>query len=269
MDDLKKAAREIRKDIIKMINLAGSGHPGGSLSCVEIVAALYLRALRHDPTNPEWRERDRFVMSKGHAAPTIYSLLSRAGYFPREWLWKLRQCNAKLQGHPDSKNIPGIEASTGSLGQGLSIANGMAIAGKLDKLDYNVYVLLGDGEIQEGQIWEASMTASKHKLDNICAILDHNKLQIDDTIEEIKNPYPLAEKWQAFGWEVIEVNGHDFDELLKAYEHFKGVKGKPTMIIADTVKGKGVSFMENALEWHGKDPNDEQTKAAIEEIDQG
>jgi transketolase len=194
-------------------------------------------------------------------------VLARTGYFSRELLWKLRKCEGSLEGHPCSRLTPGIEASTGSLGQGLSIANGIALAGKIDKLDYNVYVLLGDGEIEEGQIWEASMTSAKYKLDNLCAILDHNGLQIDDTIKEIKDPYPLTEKWQAFGWEVMEVDGHNFDDLLQAYEKFKSIKDKPTMIIANTVKGKGVSFMENQLAWHGKAPNAELTEQAIKEIE--
>jgi transketolase len=267
MEELKKIAKEVRKDVIEMITKAGSGHPGGSLSCVEIVVTLYFKILKHNPKNPKWRERDRFVLSKGHGVPTVYSVLSKLGYFPREWLWELRKCGTKLEGHPYTKSIPGIEASTGSLGQGLSIANGMALAGKMDGLNYRVYTLLGDGEINEGGIWEAGMTASRYELDNLCAILDHNGLQIDGTIKEIKNPYPLKEKWKAFRWEVVEVDGHNFDALIKAFEYAKEVKRRPTMIIANTIKGKGVSFMENELIWHGKAPNEEQKNQAIKEIE--
>ena len=267
MEEIQNIARETRKDIIKMISLAGSGHPGGSLSCVEIVVALYFKIMRHNPKAPNWTDRDRFVLSKGHSVPTVYSVLSRTGYFPRDWLWKLRKIDSNLEGHPCMRKTPGIEASTGSLGQGLSIVNGMALAGKMDKRDYRVYVLLGDGEIEEGQIWEASMTTSRYGLDNLCAILDHNRLQIDDSIKNIKNPYPLAEKWQAFGWEVVEVDGHNFADLLNAFAYSKQVKHKPTMIIANTVKGKGVSFMENQLAWHGKAPTAEQCELALKEIE--
>ncbi|MCK4352951.1 transketolase [candidate division WOR-3 bacterium] len=267
MGELKQIAKEVRKDIIRMIELAGSGHPGGSLSCVEIVVSLYHKVMRHKSKNPKWPDRDRFVLSKGHGVPTLYSVLSRTDYFPREWLWNLRKCGTPLQGHPYMRSTPGIEASTGSLGQGLSIANGMALAGKIDNKDYRVYVLIGDGEANEGQIWEASMSAKRYKLDTLCAILDHNKLQIDGTIKEIKDPYPLKEKWQAFGWEVFEVDGHNFNELLDAFSMANQTKGKPTMIIANTVKGKGVSFMENRIEWHGKEPNAEQAKQALKEIE--
>ncbi|MCK4307191.1 transketolase [candidate division WOR-3 bacterium] len=267
MDDLKQIARETRKDIIQMIELAGSGHPGGSLSCVEIIVALYYKIMRHNPKNPKWPERDRFILSKGHAVPTLYSVLSRKGYFPREWLWKLRKAGNPLQGHPHLLSTPGIEASTGSLGQGLSIANGMALAGKLDNKDYRVYAIIGDGEIGEGAIWEASMSSKRYKLDNLCAILDHNGLQIDGSIQAIKDPYPLKPKWEAFGWEVLEVNGHSFNELLIAFSEAKKIKGKPTMIIANTVKGKGVSFMENDILWHGKAPSHEQAEQAINEIE--
>lgn len=269
MDELRQIAKEVRKDIIRMISLAKSGHPGGSLSCVEIVVTLYYRVMRCNPRNPNWIDRDRFVLSKGHGVPTVYSVLSRKGYFPHEWLWELRKVDKPLQGHPHSLATPGIEASTGSLGQGLSIANGMALAGKLDNKDYRVYVLIGDGEVNEGQVWEASMTTRRYKLDNLCAILDHNGYQIDGSIREIKDPYPLKPKWEAFGWEVVEVDGHDFDALLGAFSYAKTIKDKPTMIIANTIKGKGVSFMENDIIWHGKAPNQEQTEQAIREIENG
>ncbi len=251
-----------------MITKAGSGHPGGSLSCVEILATLYFEIMNHNPKKPDLPDRDRLILSKGHAAPTLYSILTKFGYFPREWLWELRKIKGKLQGHPYSITTPGVEASTGSLGQGLSFANGIALAGKLDKKDYRVYCVLGDGEIGEGQVWEASMTASRYKLDNLCAVLDHNRLQIDGTIKEIKNPYPLREKWEAFGWKVLEVDGHNFKELLSVFEKAKGVKKMPTMIIANTVKGKGVSFMENKLEWHGRAPTEEEAQKALEELNE-
>ncbi|MFA5032989.1 MAG: transketolase [bacterium] len=268
MQELKQTAKEIRIDIIRMLEKSGSGHPGGSLSCVEIVVALYFKVMQYDPKNPKLPSRDRFVLSKGHGVPTVYAVLSKLGYFPREWLWELRKSGKPLQGHPYIK-IPGIEASTGSLGQGLSIANGIAMAGKLDKLDYRVYALLGDGEINEGQIWEAAMGSAKFKLDNLCVILDHNGYQIDGAITDIKNPLPLADKWKAFGWEVIELkDGHNFDELLPAFEKAEKIKGKPVMIIAPTKKGKGVSFMEKTpLKWHGVTPNAEQANQAVEEIE--
>jgi transketolase len=263
---MKDIVQAVRKDVIEMITRAGSGHPGGALSCVEIIVTLYFRVMKINPTNPKWENRDRFILSKGHAAPTVYSVLSRLGFFPREWLWELRRYKGKLEGHPYVE-IPGIEASTGSLGQGLSIANGMALAGKLDKKDYRVYVLLGDGEINEGGVWEASMTARRWELDNLCAVLDHNGLQIDGSIREIKNPYPLKEKWEAFGWEVFEVDGHSLEELEKVFNRTKKVKGKPTIVIANTIKGKGVSFMENKIEWHGKAPTEEEKEKAIKEIE--
>jgi len=267
IQELKELAREIRRDIILMLTKAGSGHPGGSLSCVEILITLYIEVMRYDSNNPKWDNRDRFVLSKGHAAPTLYAILSKAGYFPREWLWELRRCGCPLQGHPYSPTTPGAECSTGSLGHGLSIANGMAIAGKLDNKSYKVYCLIGDGEINEGQIWEASMSAARFKLDHLCAILDHNGLQIDGTIEEIKNPYPFREKWEAFGWQVMEVDGHNFEELINAFSKFEAESnGKPTVIIANTVKGKGVSFMENAVNWHGKAPNKEQAVIALKDL---
>ncbi len=267
IDELKEIAKEVRKDIIRMTGLAGSGHPGGSLSSVEILVSLYFKKMKYDPGNPGWEERDRFVLSKGHAAPALYSVLSRVGFFPRDELWKLRKRGAMLQGHPSRVHTPGVEASTGSLGQGLSIANGMAISGKIYGKNYRVYVLLGDGEIEEGQVWEAAMSAHRFKLDNLCAILDNNDLQIDGTVEEIMDPYPLRDKWHAFGWHVIEVNGHEFPEILSALDEAEKVKGKPTMIIAHTVKGKGVSYMEGRKEWHGKAPQGELIERALKDLE--
>ncbi len=266
IEELKLIAREVRRDIILMLTKAKSGHPGGSLSSVEILVSLYFgRVLKYNPREPDWACRDRFVLSKGHAAPALYSVLARAGFFPREWLWQLRQVNGKLQGHPDSRTTPGVESSTGSLGHGLSIANGIALAGKLDDKNYRVYCLLGDGEIEEGSIWEAAMTAKRHKLNNLCCILDHNGLQIDGTIKEIKDPYSLEEKWRAFGFATRTINGHDFHEILDAFR-WCIEQDFPTIIIANTIKGKGVSFMENALEWHGKAPKPKEAVDALVEL---
>ncbi|MDP9751548.1 transketolase [Thermoanaerobacter pentosaceus] len=264
---LKQKAKEIRKDIITMIAEAGSGHPGGSLSCTDILTILYFDKMNIDPENPKWEERDRLVLSKGHAAPALYAVLSERGYFPKEELKTLRQLHSILQGHPDMKSTPGVDMTTGSLGQGLSAANGMAIAGKLDNKNYRVYVILGDGEIQEGQIWEAAMTAAHYKLDNLTAILDYNGLQIDGKNEDVMNIAPVKEKFKAFGWNVIEVDGHNFEELDKAIEEAKETKGKPTIIIAKTIKGKGVSFMENRVEWHGVAPKKEEAEKALAELE--
>ncbi len=267
-DNLKAVANNIRKDIIKMTAEAGSGHPGGSLSCVEILVSLYFSVMNHKPEDPEWEGRDRFVLSKGHAAPALYAVLARSGYFPLEELATLRKLNSRLQGHPHRKSLPGIEASTGSLGQGFSIAVGMALGLKSDGRPNKVYVLLGDGEIQEGQVWEAANTASHYKLDNLIAILDHNGLQIDGHVKDVMNIYPIEKKWEAFGWDVITVDdGHDFEKLLAAFEKAKQQKGRPTIIIANTVKGKGVSFMENRAEWHGKAPTKEQAEIALRELE--
>jgi len=266
IEELQLKAKEIRKDIIAMLGEAGSGHPGGSLSAADIVSALYFSVLRVNPEEPLREERDRFVLSKGHAAPLLYSALAERGYFPKEELLSLRKFGSKLQGHPKIGSPPGVEISSGSLGQGLSVANGMALAGKLDKKGYRVYVLLGDGEIEEGQIWEAAMTAAHYKLDNLCAILDNNGLQIDGPITEVMNPCPIREKWEAFRWHVIEIDGHNMKEILGAFEEATQMEGKPTIIIARTVKGKGVSFMENAVDFHGKAPTGEQTKKALEEL---
>ncbi|ADQ06433.1 Transketolase domain protein [Caldicellulosiruptor hydrothermalis 108] len=264
--ELKKIATEIRKSIIIQTASAGSGHPGGSLSGVEILTYLYFVEMNIDHKNPQDPNRDRFVLSKGHASPLLYAVLAERGFISKDELTGFRQIYSNLQGHPDMKKVPGVEMSTGSLGQGLSVANGMALAAKLDGKDYRVYVLLGDGEIQEGQIWEAAMTAAHYKLDNLTAFLDHNGLQIDGKITEVMSPEPVDEKFKAFGWHVIKIDGHDFNQIEKAVNEAKTIKGKPTIIIAETVKGKGVSFMENEVGWHGTAPNKEQAQKALEEL---
>lgn len=264
--ELKRVANVIRRDIISMLVTAKSGHPGGSLSAADIVATLFFQEMRINSEDPLWADRDRFVLSKGHAAPVLYSALAEKGYFPKEELQGLRQTGRMLQGHPDMKRTPGVDMSTGSLGQGLSAANGMALAAKLDAKDYRVFVLLGDGEVAEGQVWEAAMAAAHYKLDNVTAILDFNGLQIDGATDSVMCSAPLAEKWRAFCWHVIEVDGHDVDALLAAYAEAKQVKGKPTIIIAKTVKGKGVSFMENQAGWHGNAPSVEQGEQALKEL---
>ena len=263
---LREIARCMRGNIIRMLALAGSGHSGGSLSCVEILTSLYFSVMRHDPANPSWPGRDRFVLSKGHAAPCLYAVLARAGYFAEEELWTLRKINTRLQGHPSMLALPGVDMSSGSLGQGLSIADGMALAGKLDAKDYRVYALLGDGESQEGQVWEAAMTAAHYGNDNLCAILDNNGLQIDGKIEDVMNPTPFEEKWRSFGWHVITADGHDFPSILDAFSQAERQKGCPSIIIAATVKGKGVSFMENRAEYHGVAPTKEERDRALEEL---
>ncbi len=260
-------SKQVRRDIIEMLHIAGSGHPGGSLSCVELMVALYFGVLKHDCANPFWEDRDRVIFSKGHVCPTQYSCLSRACYFEESELKTLRKLGSRLQGHPGYKCcLPGIEISTGSLGQGLSIGSGMCLAFKLDKKASRAFVLIGDGELQSGQIWEAAMTASHHKLDNLCAIIDFNGLQIDGKIEDIKNVQPIKAKFESFGWNAIEVDGHKYSEIFEAYENFATTKGKPTAIIAKTVKGKGVSFMEHNVEWHGKAPNEKEKELAFTEI---
>ncbi len=264
--ELKRVANVIRQDIVSMLVTAKSGHPGGSLSAADIVATLFYNEMRINPKDPSWAERDRFVLSKGHAAPVLYSALAEKGYFPKEELQGLRQTGHMLQGHPDMKKTPGVDMSTGSLGQGLSAANGMALAGKLDGKDYRVYALLGDGEMAEGQVWEAAMASAHYKLDNVTAILDVNGLQIDGATENVMCSAPLTEKWRSFCWHVIEVDGHDIDALLSAFAEAKTVKGKPTIIIAKTVKGKGVSFMENEAGWHGNAPSVEQGEQALKEL---
>ncbi|MCF6465470.1 transketolase [Clostridium sp. Cult2] len=267
--DLEIVANNMRINIINMLKEAKSGHPGGSLSACEILAALYFREMKVDPKNPDWEDRDRFVLSKGHAAPVLYAALAEKGYFPKEELMKLRKINSMLQGHPDMKGTPGVDMTTGSLGQGIAAANGMALAGKLDNKDYRVYVLIGDGESQEGIVWEAAMLAGHYKLDNITVFLDHNGLQIDGTNLEVMNINPIDEKFKSFGWHVIEADGHSFKEIFKALDEAKNTKGKPSIIIAKTIKGKGVSFMEDQAGWHGKAPSEEEAVKAIDELGGG
>ena len=264
--ELKKKAVEIRKDIMKMLMLAGSGHTGGSLSIVEILVTLYYYKLKHDPKNPNWSERDRFLLSKGHACPALYAVLADIGYFDKKELWTLRKLGSLLQGHPQ-KGLAGVEISSGSLGQGLSIANGIALAARLDKSDIRIYCLLGDGETNEGQVWEAAMTAAHYKLDHVCAIVDFNKLQIDGFCCEIKDMGPYVRKWADFGWNAVEVDGHDIKKLMDAFDNAAQVKDKPTVIIAHTIKGKGVSFVENKAEWHGIAPKKEEYERAVIELD--
>ena len=267
--ELTKKTVEIRKGIIEAVYHAQSGHPGGSLSVADILAVLYFHEMNIRPEEPKWEDRDRLVLSKGHCSPALYSCLANRGYFPIEDLKTVRKINSYLQGHPDKNKVPGVDMTTGSLGQGLSSANGMAIAGKMNKKDYRVYCILGDGEIEEGQIWEAAMTSSKYKLDNLCVIVDNNNLQIDGTIEEVMSPYPIDEKFRSFGFEIIKIDGHDIEEIIKAFEVAKNIKDKPTCIIAKTIKGKGISYMENQVGWHGKAPNEEQYKEAITELEKG
>jgi len=266
INDLKKEAAEIRKDILKMLYMAGSGHPGGSLSLVDILVALYSYKLKYDPARPDWRQRDKVLLSKGHACPALYAVLARKGYFPREELWTLRKLGSRLQGHPQV-GVPGVEISSGSLGQGLSIANGMALADRMDGISPRIYCLMGDGETNEGQIWEAAMTASHYKLDNICAVIDHNKLQIDGFCCDVKNLAEYDKKWASFGWEPIEANGHDIGQMMDALDRAAAVKGKPQVIVAHTIKGCGVSFMENKAKWHGVAPKKEECEKAVAEID--
>ena len=265
--ELMKTANEIRKGIVTALHSAKAGHPGGSLSATEIFTYLYFEEMNVDPKDPKKADRDRFVLSKGHTAPGLYSTLAQKGFFPKEDLVTLRHTGSYLQGHPDMKHIPGIDMSSGSLGQGISAAVGMAIAGKLDNADYRVYTLLGDGEIQEGQVWEASMLAAHRKLDNLVVIVDNNNLQIDGAITEVNSPYPIDKKFEAFNFHVINIDGNDFEQIDAAFKEAKTVKGQPTAIIAKTVKGKGVSFMENQVGWHGKAPNDEEYKIAMEELE--
>ncbi|NLC07670.1 MAG: transketolase [Syntrophomonadaceae bacterium] len=267
MDFLQEKARLIRRHIIRMVGEAGSGHPGGSLSAAELVTALYFQELRLAPENPAWPERDRFILSKGHAAPVLYAALAERGFFPVEELLTLRKLGARLQGHPDFRKVPGVEMSTGSLGQGLSAANGLALAGRLDQRNYRVYVLIGDGESEEGQIWEAAMLAAHYRLDNLVAILDYNGLQIDGPVKEVMSLEPVAGRWQAFGWAVQEIDGHDFSQILGAFAQARRTNGQPSLIVAHTIKGKGVSFMENQVGWHGTAPNQEQVAQALAELE--
>ena len=260
------AATRIRMAAIEGTFNAKSGHPGGSLSVADTLAYLYFQEMQVDPQNPKWPGRDRFVLSKGHTAPALYGALALRGFFPEEEIPKLRHTGAMLQGHPDMKGTPGVDMSTGSLGQGISAAAGMALAGKLDGASYRVYAVLGDGEIEEGQVWEAAMFAAAKKLDNLCIVVDNNNLQIDGTIEEVNSPYPIPEKFEAFGFNVIQIDGHDLDQIDAAFTAARACKGKPTAIIQKTVKGKGVSYMENQVAWHGSAPNQEQRDQAFAEL---
>lgn len=266
MARLREICKDVRADIVRMTAAAGSGHPGGSLSAVEAMTVLYFNVMNHRPAEPEWPDRDRFFLSKGHACPVLYSVMARSGYFPVEELLTLRKCGTRLQGHPSCKTLPGIEVSSGSLGQGLSIANGFALSAKINRKDYRAYCLMGDGELQEGQIWEAIMTAAHYKLDNVCAIVDYNGLQIDGDVEKVMGLAPLQQKWESFNWNVIEADGHDLTALQAAYESAARTKGKPSVIIMKTIKGKGISFMENVAGWHGKAPNSEELRQALAEI---
>ena len=264
--DLERMAATIRCDIIEMITTAQAGHPGGSLSATDIVTALYFRVMRLDPQHPDWPDRDRFILSKGHACPVWYAALAERGYFDKAHLGTLRRLNSILQGHPDMRKTPGIDMTAGSLGQGLSVGLGMALSGKLRKKDYHVWVVIGDGETQEGSIWEAAMAAANWQVDNLTAILDRNGLQNDTYVADIQPLEPLADKWRAFGWHVIEIDGHDMAQVVEALETAKTIKGQPTLILAHTIKGKGVSFMENVPEWHGKAPCIEEAECALDEI---
>ena len=266
INELEKIANKVRVNIIEAVYNGKSGHPGGSLSITDVLTVLYFNQMNIDPENAKKIERDRLVLSKGHCSPALYSTLALRGYFNEEELKSFRSLESNLQGHPDMKTIPGVDMTTGSLGQGLSVANGMALVGQLDKKDYRVYAILGDGEIQEGQIWEAAMSSAHYKLDNLCVIVDNNNLQIDGEIENVMSPYPIDEKFKSFGFEVINIDGHNIKEIIDAFEKAKTIKGKPTAIIAKTIKGKGVSFMENMASWHGTAPNEEQYKMAIEEL---
>lgn len=264
---LKQSANEIRKGIVASVHSARAGHPGGSLSCADILTYLYFVEMNVDPENPKDEDRDRFVLSKGHAAPALYATLAEKGYFPKEDLLTLRKLGSYLQGHPDMKRVPGVDMSSGSLGQGISAAVGMALAARIRGKDYRTYTILGDGELQEGQVWEASMFASSRKLDNLVVIVDNNGLQIDGDIAKVCSPYPINEKFKAFGFHVIEIDGHDFGQIETAFQEAKKTKGMPTAIIAKTIKGKGVSFMENQAGWHGKATNEEEYKIAMEDLE--
>ena len=263
---MEERAKVIRRHVVRMLGRGGSGHPGSSLSTVDLLVTLFYNKLKHNPQQPAWPDRDRFVMSKGHGCPALYAVLAEMGYFGVDKLDTLRQFGSMLQGHPCMKTTPGIEISGGSLGQGLSVGLGIALAAKLDKKDYRTYVMLGDGEIEEGQVWEAAMAASHYKADNLCAIIDQNGLQIDGFIHEIMSSYPIPDKWRGFGWHVIEINGHDYKAILSAYDEAEKIKGRPTVIVAKTIKGKGVSFMENQVDWHGKAPSKDEAERALAEL---
>lgn len=267
LEELKQKSKKLRRDILTMIYQAGSGHPGGAFSVLEILIVLYYLVMNIDPQNPRDPSRDRLILSKGHACPALYAVLADRGFFPGSWLQTLRKIDSPLQGHPDMRKVPGVEMSTGSLGQGLSVANGMALAARLEQSSRRIYVILGDGEIQEGQVWEAAMTAAHYRLDNLTAFLDYNGLQIDGWTRDVKSIEPVAEKWRAFRWHVLEADGHNYNSLLKAIEQARALRGAPTMIIAHTVKGKGVTFMENQIDWHGQAPKKEEYLRALAELE--
>lgn len=264
--ELEEKAKEVRRWIIRMLAEAGSGHPGGSLSCADIVTALYFKIMRHRPEDPDWEDRDRLILSKGHAVPSVYAALALCGYFAVDDLLTLRKIGSHLQGHPDLLATPGIEMSTGSLGQGLSVACGMGLAAKMDKRPYRIYIILGDGEVQEGQIWEAAMSCAHYRLGNLCAFLDYNRLQIDGEVEKVMNIEPIGEKWRSFGWEVFTIDGHNFSEILDTERRARLREDIPTMIICNTIKGKGVSFMEGVAGYHGVAPTREEEKRALGEL---
>jgi transketolase len=266
VNEMKQTADQIRQDIVKMVNAAGSGHPGGSLSSADLLSVLYFDVMNIDPNEPKMASRDRFVLSKGHAAPVLYSTLARRGFFDPSELINLRKMGHMLQGHPNMTYVPGVDMSTGSLGQGFSASVGMALSAKLDDVSFRTYALLGDGELNEGLVWEAAMSAAHYKLDNLCAILDYNGLQIDGKNEDVMGVAPVDSKFESFGWHVIHVDGHDYEAISKAYEEAANTKGKPSILIAKTIKGKGVSFMENEASWHGTAPTAEQTEQAIAEL---
>ncbi|UCE72774.1 MAG: transketolase [Nitrospiraceae bacterium] len=267
VEELKKIAKSVRIRILHMLTTAGSGHTGGSLSAADVAVAIYFSKMKFNPKDPSWKDRDRFILSKGHAAPLQYSIMAEAGYFPEDTTQTLRTTESPLQGHPCCKRLPGIEVSTGSLGQGLSVANGMALGLRLDRNPARVYCIMGDGEIQEGQIWEAAMTAAHYKIDNLCAVVDCNGLQIDGPVAKVMNIEPVVDKWEAFGWNVIDIDGHNMEQIIGALDEAEGIKGKPTVIIANTTKGKGVSFFENKVEYHGVAPSLEELEKAVKEID--
>ncbi len=266
VQELKNIARKVRVNILHMLTKAGSGHTGGSLSAVDVAVAIYFSKMKFNPKDPLWKDRDRFILSKGHAAPLLYAIMAEAGYFPIETVETLRKIESPLQGHPCCKSLPGIEVSTGSLGQGLSVANGIALGLRLDNNPARVYCIMGDGEIQEGQIWEAAMTSAHYKIDNICAVVDNNGLQIDGPVEEVMGINPIHDKWAAFGWHVIDIDGHNMEEILSALDEAENTKGKPAVIIANTTKGKGVSFFEDKVEYHGIAPSQEEFDRAMKEI---
>ena len=267
--ELKNIAKKIRISILHMLTQAGSGHTGGSLSAADVAVAIYFSKMKFDPDNPKWEERDRFILSKGHAAPLLYAIMAEAGYFPMDTINTLRTIESPLQGHPCCNKLEGIEVSTGSLGQGLSVANGMALGLRLDNNPARVFCIMGDGEIQEGQIWEAAMTAAHYKIDNLCAVVDSNELQIDGAVEDIMGIQPIHDKWEAFGWHVIDIDGHDMDSILNALNEAENTKGKPTVIIANTTKGKGSSIFEDKVEFHGVTPTQEEFEQAVKEINNG